>query len=181
MSSMKVKIYYLTILFLLIGIVKAQTQGNIPDFSKAGFYEIQESNRTVYNFNVGWRFDKGSDDRAGEIQFDDSSWEIVSLPHGLEYLPVDAAGSINYLGEVWYRKYFTPENDLKGKHIFLHFEAIMGKSEIWINGNLLKKHYGGYLPVVVDITDGLLWDKENIITIKADNSDDPNFPPGKKH
>jgi len=47
--------------------------------------------------------------------FNDSKWEVVSLPHGLEYLPLDASGSVNYQGVVWYRKHFTPDNTLKGK------------------------------------------------------------------
>ena len=47
-----------------------------------------------------------------------------SLPNGIEYLPTEASGCINYQGEVWYRKHFTPSEALKGKKLFLHFETI---------------------------------------------------------
>lgn len=63
------------------------------------------------------------------MDFDDSSWEVVSIPHGLEYLPVEASGCVNYQGVVWYRKRFIPESCLKGKQLFIHFEAIMGKAK----------------------------------------------------
>lgn len=130
--------------------------------------------------NMAWRFLKGdSEAQVWNKDFDDSAWEVVSLPHGIEYLPVEASGCANYQGIVWYRKHFTPSNELKGKRLFLHFEAIMGKSEVYLNGKLIKKHYGGYLPVITDITDRIEWDSENVIAVKADNSDDPTYPVGK--
>lgn len=153
---------------------------NFPQFSTAGFYELPNTGREVYSMNLAWRFVKGdTDGKPYAIDFDDSNWEVVSIPHGLEYLPVEASGGINYQGVAWYRKHFTPDCRLKGKQLFLHFEAIMGKSEIYVNGELVKKHYGGYLPVILDLTDILKWGKDNVIAVKADNSDDPSYPVGK--
>ena len=60
-------------------------------------------------------------------EFNDKDWTVVSLPDGIEYLPTEASGCINYQGEVWYRKHFTPDAVLKGKKLFLHFEAIYGQ------------------------------------------------------
>lgn len=151
-----------------------------PEFSTAGFYELPNTGREVYSMNLAWRFIKG--DVSGTpyaADFDDSGWEVVSLPHGLEYLPVEASGCANYQGVAWYRKRFTPDDRLKGKQLFVHFEAIMGKSEVYVNGQLLKTHYGGYLPVILDVTNLLKWDEENVIAVKADNSDDPSYPVGK--
>lgn len=80
---------------------------------------------------------------------------------------------------MWYRKHFTPREEWRGKRLFLHFEAIMGKSEVWVNGHCLARHYGGYLPVVVDISPAVEYGGDNVIAVRADNSDDPTFPPGK--
>lgn len=101
-------------------------------------------------------------------------------PNGIETLPIEASGCINYQGEVWYRKHFTPEEKWKGKRTFLHFEAIMGKSKVWINGTLVKEHFGGFLPVIADVTEYLNYGQDNIIAVWADNSDDPSYPPGKQ-
>ena len=129
--------------------------------------------------NPAWRFHKGAMEGAETKEFNDKDWTVVSLPDGIEYLPTEASGCINYQGEVWYRKHFMPDAALKGKKLFLHFEAIMGKSKVFVNGKLLTEHFGGYLPVIVDVTDVLDWNGDNVIAVWADNSDDPSYPPGK--
>lgn len=150
------------------------------EFSTAGFFRIENGGREVYNFNVGWRFIKRAAVRAEQPDFDDSGWEVVNTPHGLEYLPDEASGGINYQGEAWYRKHFIVPDNFKGQKIFICFEALMGKSKIWLNGKLLKENFGGYLPVVIDITSEVkLNGEKNIIAVRVDNSDDPSYPPGK--
>ncbi len=150
-----------------------------PKFSTAGFYAIENSGREVFSMNPAWRFHKGDIAGAEAVAFDDSQWGVVSLPHGVEYLPTEASGCINYQGVVWYRKHFSLDKALKGKKLFLHFEAIMGKSRVFVNGKQLTEHLGGYLPVVVDITNAVNWEGENIVAVWSDNSDDKSFPPGK--
>ena len=134
-----------TLLFLTVFChVSFATDGFLPEFSTAGFYCIPKTGREVYSMNIAWRFHKG--EVGGEpysLSFDDSSWDCVSLPNGIEYLPVNASGTGNYQGVVWYRKHFTPEESLKGKKLFLHFEVIMGKSKVWVNGRQLTEHFGG--------------------------------------
>ena len=169
-------------LFLtLIGLLMFNLMSfSLPSFSTAGFFELPNTGRSVYSMNMAWRYHKG--DVQGTpytVDFDDTAWQVVSVPHGLEYLPVEASGCANYQGIAWYRKHFTADQKLRGKQLFLHFEGIMGKSEVYLNGKLLKKYYGGYLPIIIDVTDNIDWEEENILAVKADNSDAPLFPVGK--
>lgn len=150
-----------------------------PRFSTAGFYQLPETGRSAYSMNPAWRFLRGKMPGAQSVDFDDKDWKLVSLPHGLELLPYEASGCINYQGEAWYRKHFTPQEEWKGKQLFLHFEAIMGKSKVWVNGQLVKEHFGGFLPVIADITSYLRYGQDNVIAVWTDNSDDPSYPPGK--
>lgn len=173
---MRKDFYLLLLLLMSIVPVKAAYQ---PQYSVAGFYPLEHTGREVYSMNPAWRFYKGSAPEAYRVDFNDDNWAVVSLPDGIEYLPTEASGCINYQGEVWYRKHFTPDNSLKGKKLFLHFEAIMGKSKVWINGQLINEHFGGFLPVIADITPYVTFEKENVIAVCADNSDDPSYPPGK--
>ncbi|MDL2282000.1 glycoside hydrolase family 2 protein [Parabacteroides sp. OttesenSCG-928-G06] len=171
-------------LFLLAGVLAMQVaarnpQMKQPEFSTAGFFAVENTGREVYSMNPAWRFHKGEQTGAYAKEWNDEMWEVVSLPHGIEYLPAEASGCVNYQGVVWYRKHFTPQADLQGKKLFLHFEAIMGKSKIYLNGKLLKEQYGGFLPVVVDITQDIEWETDNVIAVWTDNSDDPAYPPGK--
>lgn len=176
---MRAKRFIPILIFALLAPFAEAVADYQPKFSTAGFYAIENSGREVFSMNPAWRFFKGEATGAEAVQYDDSKWSVVSLPHGIEYLPTEASGCINYQGVVWYRKHFKLDNALKGKKLFLHFEAIMGKSRIYVNGKQLTEHYGGYLPIVVDITDVANWSGENIIAVWSDNSDDKSYPPGK--
>lgn len=166
-------------LIILLSVSCHLSAAHQPEFSTAGFYQLKNTGREVFSMNPAWRFHKGTVTGAEAPDFNDEKWPVVSLPNGIEYLPTEASGCINYQGEVWYRKHFTPNKTWKGKKLFLHFEAIMGKSKVFVNGKLLTEHFGGYLPIIVDVTNALNWDTDNVVAVWADNSNDPYYPPGK--
>ncbi|MEG2163507.1 MAG: glycoside hydrolase family 2 TIM barrel-domain containing protein [Bacteroidales bacterium] len=174
---MKRSIFFILIIFMSFSAF-AETEYK-PEFSTAGFFKLHGSGRDIYSMNPAWRFHKGALSDAQARDYNDRGWSVVSLPNGIEYLPTEASGCINYQGEVWYRKHFIPSDTLKGKKLFLHFEAIMGKSKVFVNGKSVAKSFGGYLPIVADITDVVEFGKDNIIAVWADNSNDPSYPPGK--
>lgn len=164
---------------LLLVLPQQMLSAHQPEYSTAGFFQLPNTGRSAFNMNPAWRFCKGSAQGAEQSDFDDRGWQLVSLPDGLEYLPTEASGCVNYQGEAWYRKHFTPLAEWEGKQLFLHFEAIMGKSKVWVNGTLVKEHFGGYLPVIADVTSLLKFGQDNVIAVWTDNSDDPAYPPGK--
>ena len=171
---MKLK-HFLPLLFFfqLAFLVNAST-------SVAGLYQLNESGRQIYNFNNGWRFMRGDYQHAEAIDFDDASWEVVATPHTVQLMPAEASGNRNYQGIAWYRKKFIVPAEAKGKDILLHFEAIMGKQMFFVNGKFVKENFGGYLPVSIDLTaQGVKAGETCQIAVKADNSDDKNYPPGK--
>ncbi|MDD4968825.1 MAG: glycoside hydrolase family 2 TIM barrel-domain containing protein [Paludibacter sp.] len=152
----------------------------IVETSVAGFIQLPGSGRQVYNFNPGWRFYKGDVMNAEKTGFDDAGWEVVSTPHTVELMPVEGSGCRNYQGIAWYRKHFVVPAETKGKDVIIHFEAIMGKQNIYLNGKLVKEHLGGYLPITIPLTaNGIQAGDSCLIAVMADNSDDKNYPPGK--
>ena len=92
-------------------------------FSTAGFYPLDGTGRQAYSMNPAWRFIKGDAVGPDSPSFEDSKWNLVNLSNGLEYLPVECSGGINYQGPAWFRKHFTPDESLKGRELFLDFEA----------------------------------------------------------
>lgn len=170
-------IYFITCCLIIF--LTQQSFASQPEYSTAGFFELPNTGRTVYSMNPAWRMYKGHLERAEQPDFNDKEWDLVSLPDGIEYVPSEASGCVNYQGEVWYRKHFTPEETWKGKQLFLHFEAIMGKAKVWINGTLVNEHYGGFLPVIANVTEYINYKEDNVIAVWADNSNDPSYPPGK--
>ena len=156
-------------------------QGGCGGGAVAGLFPLEGSGRQVWNFNAGWLFQLGDVPGAGARDFDDTAWEVVSTPHTVQLMPAEASGCRNYQGVVWYRKHFTMPKETEGRDVTLHFEAIMGKQELWVNGRKVMDHEGGYLPVTVNLTAlGCRAGDDCVVAVKADNSDDKSYPPGKK-
>ena len=146
--------------------------------SVAGLFPLENSGRLVWNFNAGWRFHLGDVAGAEAKDFNDKSWEVVSTPHTVQLMPAEASGCRNYQGIAWYRKHFKLPAECEGRDVTLHFEAIMGKQTIYVNGQKVKEHEGGYLPITIPLSATV--GDDFVVAIKADNSDDKTYPPGKK-
>lgn len=116
--------------------------------------------------NEDWQFnEKGSNDV-----------EVVQIPHTVSIEILDAYK--NKAGIFEYRKKFTVPNCYENQRVFLHFEAAMMNCDLYVNGEFVKKHFGGYLPFECDVTDKIV-DGENEIYVLLSNLDDVDTPPGK--
>lgn len=174
MNFLKNISFFLMLLFNM-GLLHSETK-----FSTAGFYAVPNSGREVFDFNAGWKFQLGNTPGAEKMDFDDSKWEIISTPHTVQLVPVAASGGKNYQGVAWYRKHFRTPASFSAKKIFLYFEAIMGKSVIYINGKKVKEQFGGFLPIIIDLNQvGVGANEDVLVSVMADNSDDTSYPPGK--
>ena len=168
-------------LLFLLSLFISLTAAGADAYSVAGLFPLHGSGRVIYNFNQGWRFHLGDAQGAEAVSYDDSRWSVVCAPHTARLEPADASGGRNYQGIVWYRKHFTVPADMKGKDVTVHFEAIMGKQDIFVNGKKVKSHLGGYLPITINLSElGVKAGDKCLIAVKADNSDDKTYPPGKK-
>ena len=147
--------------------------------SVAGLFPLEKCGRLVWNFNAGWRFHLGDLAGAEAKDYNDKTWEVVSTPHTVQLMPAEASGCRNYQGIAWYRKHFRLPKECAGRDVTLHFEAIMGKQTIYVNGQKVKDHEGGYLPITIPLSACSVGD-DIVVAICADNSDDKTYPPGKK-
>ncbi len=168
----------ISLIFLTLFVVMPLVAGPV---SVAGLFPIANSGRVIYQFNEGWCFRLGDVAGAEAVGYDDSQWEMVCAPHTVRLEPADASGCRNYQGVCWYRKQFVVPAAMQGKEVTVHFEAIMGKQWIYVNGKLVKEHLGGYTPVTIYLSEaGVKAGDTCLIAVKADNSDDKSYPPGKK-
>ena len=171
------KLVYRAVLFFLpfylFTLLPLQAQTSV-----AGLFPLENSGRLVWNFNAGWRFHLGDVAGAEVKDYNDKSWEVVSTPHTVQLMPAEASGCRNYQGVAWYRKHFKLPKECAGRDVTLHFEAIMGKQTIYMNGQKVKEHEGGYLPITITLPTTV--GDDMVVAIKADNSDDKTYPPGKK-
>lgn len=166
------------ILLALLALFALTAQAQ-PRFSTAGFFPVEGSPRNVASVNPQWRLHVGEVQGGQLAATDDSKWQMVNLPNGIELLPYEASGGVNYRGPVWYRKQLALPPAMVDQRVVLYFEAIMGKSKIWVNDSLVATHFGGFTPIPIDITPYVKAEGKNLIAVWADNSDDPIYPPGK--
>lgn len=115
-------------------------------------------------------------------EFDDSSWQKVSLPHDwavdLPYSP-EASHSHGYKcigGKYpensvgWYRKHIEIPAEDKGKQFFIEFEGIYRDSEVFCNGFYLGGERSGYASSVYTLTPYLNYGGDNVIAVRCDAS-----------
>jgi beta-galactosidase len=133
------------------------------------------------SFDFGWKFERGDFPDAPQIEFPDSSWKTVALPHDWsiegpfgEKEPAKGAGGYLPTGIGWYRKRFLLPGSYKGKQLTVEFDGVYQNSEVWINGHYLGKRPYGYAPFFYDLTAHIVFGRENLIAVKADNSRQTN-------
>ncbi|HEU5071499.1 MAG TPA: glycoside hydrolase family 2 TIM barrel-domain containing protein [Verrucomicrobiae bacterium] len=129
---------------------------------------------TAALWNQGWVFHLG--DTAQNAP--DDGWDKVVLPHTPRIEQPMEAGH-HFQGVCWYHKHFRTEPGWRGKKIQLRFDGAMQMAEVWLNGQSLAVHEGGYLPFTVNLTPELNWKGDNVITVRLVNRDQPDVPPGK--
>ncbi len=128
------------------------------------------------NFNSNWKFYISDDTPSSDMkyineEFDDSNWEDVSLPHTSNIEPLVVNNQ--WQGICWYRKTFELPKLSNDKKIIVELEAAMNHSIVYVNGEEVEMHQGGYLPVVVDITQYVKQGQDNLIVVRLNNTDNP--------
>ena len=133
----------------------------------------------VYYLTSGWRYHLGDLEGFEKIEFDDSNWEEVAVPHSLRIEPYKFNFTQRYYrGAGLYRVHFTVFKDSfkAGDRILIHFEGALTKTQVWLNGKYIGEHLGGYTPFTFDITEEFLPGKDNLLSVRVDNSR-MNVPP----
>ena len=135
-------------------------------------------------FNKSWEFHKNPEVNISLNLFkhDNSKnkfqWQKISLPHSVNTEDV-RSDKKEWQGISWYRKFFSIPREFANKSLYLYFEGVMQIAKVYINGEYITTHYGGYLPFMIKIDDKIYTDKENCILVEADNKDNSLVPPGK--
>lgn len=122
-----------------------------------------------HSFDADWRFRFADPDADySSVHVSTEEWTPVTLPHTPRY--EDYALVRQWQGICWYAKEFEIDGRVSGKRFILTFDGAMNVADVWINGVHCTRHSGGYLPVVVDITDDV-HRGYNRIAVRLDNND----------
>ncbi|MDY4490422.1 MAG: glycoside hydrolase family 2 TIM barrel-domain containing protein [Candidatus Faecousia sp.] len=129
--------------------------------------------RKIVNFNRNWLFSK-----TAEIPADlPSGWEEISLPHTWNAVDGQDGGNDYWRGTAVYCKEFERPTLESGGRAVLEFLGAAMTADVYVNGQRLAHHEGGYSTFRVDITDAL--QGENLLCVAVDNSNNDRVYPQK--
>ncbi|MBA4686321.1 MAG: glycoside hydrolase family 2 protein [Candidatus Galacturonibacter soehngenii] len=124
--------------------------------------------RKIINIDEDWFFTKESITSFNLIA-KNSTCEKVNLPHTWNSLD-GQDGSDYYTGLCTYQKVLNMDHSLANSTIYIEFEGVNSVCEVLLDGKFIGKHEGGHSTFRFDITKYMNWGKENILTVKVDNS-----------
>lgn len=130
---------------------------------------------------------------AAAVDFDDSDWRELRLPHDFvsegsycfdsgkgsdmgdipEMESIDSrlyAGGCLEGGAAWYRKKFRLPEGCGKKRIYIHFDGVYRNSAVYVNQYYAGTHVSGYGAFYYDITDFADPDGENLVAVRVDAS-----------
>ncbi len=131
--------------------------------------------RSKTELRDGWIFVKQAKD-AREASAAEGT--PVSLPHTWNAVDGQDGGNDYYRGTCWYRRGLENPGLSDGERAYLEFDGAAMTAEVWLNGERLAHHEGGYSRFRVDITDQLR-ESGNELVVSVDNSDNDRVYPQK--
>lgn len=124
--------------------------------------------RKITTLTDGWRFGKSRD----------AMIENVTLPHTWNAVDGQDGGNDYYRGTCWYMRELT-EEETKGERLFLEINGAANTCEVWLNGERLTHHEGGYSTFRVELSGKLQKQKKNLLEISVSNEDNSTVYPQK--
>lgn len=127
-------------------------------------------------WNRDWKFTTEYSEEILKKEFE-GELQSVALPHTVAETPFHYFDESIYQMVSGYRKTFVPEEDWRDKQILLTIEAAGHQAEVYLNGNKMTEHFGGYTAFSVDLAPQLLFGEENVLVVKVDSRESINVPP----
>ena len=131
--------------------------------------------RRVTPLAEGWRFVKGDPAGAQALAADEAAWVPVRIPHS--WNAVDGAdGGGYYRGPGWYRLRLNVAPAQLGRRLTLRFEGASLTSRVYLNGEPLGEHKGGFTAFAFDVTHRLRAGA-NVLAVRVDNARQEDVAP----
>ncbi len=126
--------------------------------------------RKIININEGWNFYKNLTDINAK-----ENGELVNLPHTWNATDGQDGGNDYFRGSCIYSKIFNKADLPEGELVYLEITGANSSADVYLNGEKLAHHDGGYSTWRVNLTDGLK--DENEISIIVDNAPNDSVYP----
>jgi beta-galactosidase len=123
--------------------------------------------RTTVSLDGPWRivFDR---DNVGHTQdwhkpavLDDQLGREIPVPSCWEEHEQD------YEGVAWYARRIDAPEEWAGRNVRVRFDAVNYLAQMWVNGQVVGEHEGGYGPFEFDLSDHLDYGRANVLTLRV--------------
>ena len=130
-------------------------------------YPIATSSRTVMDLSGLWKF--MIDKEVSEVNVNESlpTDVTISVPASFNDQVVNKEIR-EHSGYVWYEKEFSVANILHQERLVLRFGSATHEAWVYLNGQLITHHKGGFTPFEVEINEDLIEGKNKLL-IKISN------------
>lgn len=120
--------------------------------------------RQTYKINDDWIFIK---ENVGMEAAMTAVGDHISLPHTWNAEDGQDGGNDYYRGTCWYVKKFVRLELMEEEEAWIEFRGVGMSANVYVNGQKLAQHEGGYSTFRVNITEVL--QEENVLAISVDN------------
>lgn len=125
--------------------------------------------------NDSWKFTLTDIPEAKNRSYNDTKWQQVDLPHDWSVrgqLSPTLASCTGYLpgGIGWYRKALSIPTTKQGEKVYLYFEGVYNRSEVFVNGQSVGKRPNGYVSFAYDVTPYIKYGEDNVVAVRVDHS-----------
>ncbi len=137
------------------------------------------------SLNGVWEFQFAPENREGDAPLQvsplhDRPYErTIRVPFGWESR-LSGVERTDYKGEAWYRREFSLPSNWQGKRIWLCFGAVDYRAQVWVNGQRIGEHEGGYSEFRLEITPYIAYDRPNTLVVVAEDHTNHETPIGKQ-
>lgn len=162
-------------------------------FSMLTAFMAAAQTRSEILLDQGWKFCRGKNDAAFQKEYNDKSWETVTVPHDWAISgPFDKeidkqtvaikqngetrasektgrTGALPYIGEGWYRNHFQIPGFEKGKRVLIVFDGAMSEPRVFLNGKPVGQWNYGYNCFYFDVTDHIHAGQPNTLAVHLTN------------
>lgn len=135
--------------------------------------------REVLDLNPNWRFERGESNSAqnlSAVDFNDSSWQQISLPHCWGWGEAQQ-GENYYRGPGWYRREMDVPNPKANRRYFLRFEAAGSVADVYLNGKWMGQHRGAFGAFCFELTKELSKTGTNSLAVRVSNAPEQDVTP----
>ncbi len=143
-------------------------------------YPIITDTRSIIDLNGIWNFKLDTGNGLEEKWYENALTDTMNMAVPSSYNDIGVTAEIrNHVGWVWYEREFTVPSIFSSERIVLRFGSATHQAKVYVNGELVVEHSGGFMPFEADLK-GYLQSGKNRLTVAVDNIlDETTLPVGK--